>query len=160
MQSPKQFNPPHISPVPAVIVADDANELTSSPIQTFGLAESHSPTTQEMVTTEGFSSPALGPSERPHQAYPPNGHTNTAILRPLAYGELMLSPDLTHAELERTVSELAEWLSTIENGLADILDEGDGDTIEEEELEDNVADNHSDIADHYFDSSAFGNDPL
>jgi hypothetical protein len=145
-------------------MTDDVNELSSSPIQmptTLGLAESHSPTTLEMMmTAEGFPSPALDPSERLHQAYPPNGHTNTAILRPLAYGELVLSPDLTHAELERTVNDLADWLSTIENGLADMLDEGDGDTIEEEELEDNFADNHSDIADHYFDSSAFGNDPL
>lgn len=45
----------------------------------------------------------------------------------------MGSDENTHAELARTVDDLARWLSVVELGLTGMLDAGGTDTIEEEE---------------------------
>lgn len=68
-------------------------------------------------------------------------HTNGVAaggpaLRPLDFATLLQSNDIMHAELARTVDDLAQWLGVVEAGLGQLLDGGE-DTIEEEaELED------------------------
>jgi hypothetical protein len=158
MHSPKQFNPPPASPGLGVMADYDANESASPIVRPIPrILESQSPTSLDIHTAtmgaEGISPPALDPSEMP-----PADPSNPAFLRHLAYGDLVHSPDLTHAELERTVNHLAEWLTTVEIGLSGILDEGDGDTIEEEG-EDSLTDNHSDVVEPYFEFGSFDNDP-
>jgi hypothetical protein len=54
-------------------------------------------------------------------------------LRPLDFAALVQSPDAMHAELARTVDELAQWLSVVEVGLTQMLDGACEDTIEEEQ---------------------------
>ena len=161
MHSPKQFNPPPASPGLGVMADYDANDSASPIGPVLRILESQSPTSLDVQTAtttttgpEGIPSPALDPSEKP----PADPSSNPAFLRHLAYGDLVHSPDLTHAELERTVNHLAEWLSTVEIGLSGILDEGDGDTIEEEG-EDSLTDNQSDVVEPYFEFGSFDHDP-
>lgn len=45
----------------------------------------------------------------------------------------MTCPKATHAELARTVDNLAQWLSVVEAGLTHMLDKTSDDTIEEEQ---------------------------
>lgn len=54
-------------------------------------------------------------------------------IRPLDIGALMYSRDDTHAELARTVEELAQWLSVVETGFTDLLMSPAVDVIEEEQ---------------------------
>lgn len=54
-------------------------------------------------------------------------------IRSLDLGALMNSRDDTHAELARTVDELAQWLSVVETGLSDLLLSPAVDVIEEEQ---------------------------
>ncbi|KDQ57543.1 hypothetical protein JAAARDRAFT_95250, partial [Jaapia argillacea MUCL 33604] len=53
-------------------------------------------------------------------------------IRPLDMEALMVSHEATHAELARTVDELAQWLSVVETGLGHMLDKASEDIIEEE----------------------------
>jgi hypothetical protein len=54
-------------------------------------------------------------------------------IRPLNLGELMNSRDETHADLARTVEELAQWLSIVESGLSELLVSPAVDVIQEEQ---------------------------
>lgn len=54
-------------------------------------------------------------------------------IRPLDFATLMQSSDAMHAELARTVDELAQWLNVVEVGFTQILDSAVEDTIEEEQ---------------------------
>jgi hypothetical protein len=45
----------------------------------------------------------------------------------------MHSHEGTHAELARTVDDLTQWLSVVEVGLSEMLDNSGEDTIEEEQ---------------------------
>ncbi|GJJ15018.1 hypothetical protein Clacol_009291 [Clathrus columnatus] len=61
------------------------------------------------------------------------------VLRPLDLLAFAASPAETHAELARTVDDLAKWLSFVENGLTDLLErslsEGGGQTVIKENFE-------------------------
>lgn len=52
-------------------------------------------------------------------------------IHPLDFAALLQSNDVMHAELARTVDDLAHWLGVVEVGLGTLLDGGE-DTIEEE----------------------------
>jgi protein-serine/threonine kinase len=56
-------------------------------------------------------------------------------LRALNFSNLVQSRDETHAELARTVDDLAAWLQVVEGGLAMLLAPADDDAIEEEDEE-------------------------
>jgi len=53
------------------------------------------------------------------------------MIHPLDFAALLQSNDAMHAELARTVDDLAQWLGVVEAGLGTLLDGGE-DTIEEE----------------------------
>ncbi|KAJ7078944.1 Pkinase-domain-containing protein [Mycena belliarum] len=53
-------------------------------------------------------------------------------IRPLDYAALITS-ESTHAELARTIDDLSQWLSIVENGLGNMLDMSYASTIEEEQ---------------------------
>lgn len=54
-------------------------------------------------------------------------------IRPLNFTSLMHSDDATHAELARTVDDLAQWLNVVEVGLTQMLESAGEPTIEEEQ---------------------------
>ncbi|KAJ7647422.1 Pkinase-domain-containing protein [Roridomyces roridus] len=54
------------------------------------------------------------------------------VIRPLDYAGL-ISSESTHLELARTIDDLSQWLSIVENGLANMLDATYASTIEEEQ---------------------------
>lgn len=59
------------------------------------------------------------------------------IVKPLDFSPLTQSHEKTHAYLASTVNDLAQWLSMVELGLTQILDETSQDAIvEEQEPED------------------------
>ena len=60
-----------------------------------------------------------------------NGAAAGPAIPPLDFAALLQSDDLMHAELARTVDDLAQWLGVVEVGLGALLDSGE-DTIEEE----------------------------
>lgn len=55
------------------------------------------------------------------------------VIRPLDFGAVMTSHEVTHAELARTVDDLTQWLSVVEVGLSRMLDFAGEDTIAEEQ---------------------------
>ncbi|KZT28925.1 hypothetical protein NEOLEDRAFT_1057137 [Neolentinus lepideus HHB14362 ss-1] len=57
------------------------------------------------------------------------------LIQPLDMFSLMTSHDLTHAQLAKTVDELAAWLQVVEVGLTTMLDRTNQDIIEEEREE-------------------------
>jgi hypothetical protein len=69
----------------------------------------------------------------------------------------MLSKERTHAELARTVDDLTQWLSVVEVGLVNVLDRGNGDTIEEEQ-EEAISDREEESI-HEGSNDWFGPDP-
>lgn len=54
-------------------------------------------------------------------------------LRPLDFAALTASDDAMHAELARTVDDLAQWLGVVEVGLTQMLETAGEPTIEEEQ---------------------------
>lgn len=62
-------------------------------------------------------------------------------MRSLDYAAL-INQKSTHAELARTIDDLAQWLAVVEVGLSGMLETGHSDTIEEEqeisEVDENV----------------------
>ena len=54
-------------------------------------------------------------------------------VRPLDFSALVASDEAMHAELARTVDDLAQWLGVVEAGLAQMLETAGEPTIEEEQ---------------------------
>ena len=71
-------------------------------------------------------------------------HSPLPQIRNLDFGALMSSHEETHAELERIVDDLVQWLSIAESGMTSLLEKPSEDRIEEE-TED--IDNGADIDD-------------
>ena len=55
------------------------------------------------------------------------------MIRPLDFASLMYSNDAMHAELARSVDDLAQWLNVVEVGLTHMLESAGEPTIEEEQ---------------------------
>jgi hypothetical protein len=89
------------------------------------------------------------PSPDLHSAFPPGSvslppvahrrdtslsstHSPLPQIRNLDFGALMSSHEETHAELERIVDDLVQWLSIAESGMTRLLEKPSEDRIEEE----------------------------
>lgn len=60
-------------------------------------------------------------------------------MKPLDFGPLTRSHEDTHSQLARTVEDLAQWLSVVEVGLTQMLENVGELTIEEEQEQDEPA---------------------
>ena len=68
-------------------------------------------------------------------------------IRPLDLGTIVETHETTHLELARTVEDLAQWLSVVELGLSQILDNAIENTIEEEQEQEDVPGLSNDASD-------------
>lgn len=59
-------------------------------------------------------------------------HPHLPQVRKLDFGALMPSHEETHAELERIVDDLVQWLSIAESGMTRLLEKSSEDRIDEE----------------------------
>ncbi|OCH88887.1 Pkinase-domain-containing protein [Obba rivulosa] len=118
-----------------------ANSAASSSTTSLSsLSSQWSQSIPDLRATVAESSPSYAPSHSTSHSRAPS-HTVSSpphhsllgpSIRPLDFGSIMLSHDATHGELARTVDELSQWLSIVENGLTQLLDADNRDTIAEE----------------------------
>jgi len=98
-----------------------------------GIPRSNSPVSSDAPSAESQSRSNSNDMPTPlFSAAAPNLSLGPAI-RPLDFGAMMLSHEVTHSEVARTVDDLMQWLSVVEVGLIGMLDKVYEDTIEEEQ---------------------------
>jgi len=140
------------SPSNIIAVENDLSTLDFSRAEQRGLPLLNPSASSSSTSVDSFSTSVVLPSNEPNISFTPSHHSQSSgvlqtiaisyhstrgpSITPLDFGPLTHSRDATHAQLGKTVEDLAQWLSVVEAGLTDILDVSHKDIIKEENDDD------------------------
>lgn len=121
--------PPFTRPLALLNPSASSSSTSLSSLHSHGLAEASPPFANRHVRSHSY-----GPSQSFHPPQPATG----PVIKPLDFAPLTRSHEGTHAQLAKTVEDLAQWLSVVEVGLTQMLENVGELTIEEEQEQDDA----------------------
>ena len=122
--------PPFSRPLALLNPSASSSSTSLNSLHNYGFTDVSPPFPHKHVRSHSY-----GPS----QSFPPPHPATGPAIKPLDFAPLTRSHEGTHAQLARTVEDLAQWLSVVEVGLTQMLENVGELTIEEEQEQDDVA---------------------